>query len=250
MATTTLLQQLNSQFPQHQFSAENLTVVHKGRFANAIVFRYHDEQFDLIIKDFQHSPWWVRRSFARLSVNQEYKGLSRLAGVSGVAARFCRLSPVALAYDYIDGESLRTLVNQQASLPKAFFSELERMVSAMHRRGVVHLDLRNLGNILCSADGKPYIIDFQSSMSYARFPKWLQRFMRRSDISGVYKAWSKLSEQSLPPSKETYLKRFNHVRKRWIFRGYPMQRAYTWATGIIAQGLHSDFLRNIFERFL
>jgi len=249
MFESSLLAQLQAQFPSHQFSREGLSVLHTGRFANAIVYRYKDAQHDLIIKDFQHSPWWVRKTIAPLFINQEYKGLSRLKGVDGVVDHFCRLSPIAIAYDFIEGTPLRELALQQQQLPRDFFKEFERLVAKMHRHGVVHLDLRNLGNVICSQDGKPYIIDFQSAIRFARFPRWLQRFMRGADMSGVYKAWQKLANDSLPQAKAAYLHDFNHVRKRLIFKGYPLQRAYVWGSGVVTQILNSDFIRSIFERF-
>lgn len=249
MFESSLLAQLQAQFPSHQFSREGLSVLHTGRFANAIVYRYKDAQHDLIIKDFQHSPWWVRKTIAPLFINQEYKGLSRLKGVDGVVDHFCRLSPIAIAYDFIEGTPLRELALQQQQLPRDFFKEFERLVAKMHRHGVVHLDLRNLGNVICSQDGKPYIIDFQSAIRFARFPRWLQRFMRGADMSGVYKAWQKLANDSLPQAKAAYLHDFNHVRKRWIFKGYPLQRAYVWGSGVVTQILNFDFIRSIFERF-
>ena len=248
MFESSLLAELHAQFPAHQFSPEGLSVVHTGRFANAIVYRYKDAKFDLIIKDFQHSPWWVRKTIAPLFINQEYKGLTRLQDVDGVVDNFCRLSSIAIAYDFIEGTPLRQLALQQQHLPSDFFKEFERLVAKMHRRGVVHLDLRNLGNVICSKDGKPYIIDFQSAIRFARFPRWLQRFMRGADMSGVYKAWHKLAKDSLPQAKADYLHDFNHVRKRWIFKGYPIQRAYLWCSGAVTQILNSDFVRSILDR--
>jgi RIO-like serine/threonine protein kinase len=248
MVKNTLLGQLQRQFPLHTFTPESLTVVHKGRFANAVVYRYKDDKFDLVIKDFSRSPWFIRKTFAPLSVNQEYKGLSRLSELGAVADQFCRLSPIAVAYNYIEGTPLRTLIHEEKKLPVDFFQDLERQVAKMHRKGVVHLDLRNMGNILCGADGKPYVIDFQSAISYARFPRWLQNFMRGSDMSGVYKAWQKLSTEQLPQAKQSYLERFNHVRKRWIFKGYPLRRAYAWIVGIFTQLLNSEVVRSFTDR--
>ncbi|XQW85496.1 RIO1 family regulatory kinase/ATPase [Thalassotalea piscium] len=248
MVNNQLLTQLQQQFPEHIFKEKHLSIVHKGRFANAIVYRYKDSAFDLIVKDFSQSPWFIRKSFARISVNQEYKGLSRLAELDSVVNRFCRLSPIAVAYNYIEGTPLRSLIHKEETLPVNFFNDLERQVAKMHRKGIVHLDLRNMGNILCGADGKPYFIDFQSTISFARFPRWLQRFMRGSDMSGVYKAWNKLCTEPLPDTKKDYLVRFNQVRKRWIFRGYPLQRTYAWAAGACSQLLNSDIVRNITDR--
>lgn len=249
MIENNLLAQLQQQFVEHEFMQQHLSVVHKGRFANAIVYRYQDDKFDLIVKDFSQSPWFVRKTFARFSVNQEYKGLSRLANLDAVANRFSRLSPIAVAYDYIEGTPLRSLMHQGKTLPASFFADLERQVAKMHRQGIVHLDLRNMGNILCGSDGKPYIIDFQSTISFSRFPRWLQRFMRGCDMSGVYKAWDKLSDTPLPQAKHNYLQRFNHVRKRWIFKGYPVQRAYAWGAALVTQLIDSDLIRSFTDRF-
>ena len=248
MIENNLLAQLQQKFPEHSFVQHHLSVVHKGRFANAIVYRYKDDKFDLIVKDFSQSPWLIRKTFARLSVNQEYKGLSRLAQLDAVVNRYSRLSPIAVAYDYIKGTPLRSLIHEGKTLPVNFFKDLEHQVAKMHRQGIVHLDLRNMGNILCGSDGRPYIIDFQSTMSFSRFPRWLQRFMRGSDMSGVYKAWNKLSDKPLPDAKQNYLTRFNHVRKRWIFKGYPIQRGYAWCATLITQFVDSDLVRSITDR--
>ncbi|MEL0649007.1 RIO1 family regulatory kinase/ATPase [Pseudoalteromonas agarivorans] len=248
MIENNLLVQLQQEFPEHSFMQHHLSVVHKGRFANAIVYRYKDEKFDLIVKDFSKSPWFIRKTFARLSVNQEYKGLSRLAQLDAVVNRYSRLSPITVAYGYIEGTPLRSLIHEGKTLPVNFFQDLEHQVAKMHRQGLVHLDLRNMGNILCGNDGKPYIIDFQSTMNFSRFPRWLQRFMRGSDMSGVYKAWDKLSDKPLPDAKKSYLTRFNHVRKRWIFKGYPLQRGYAWGAALITQFVNSDLVRNITDR--
>lgn len=225
MSEQTILKQLQQHFPEHGFAADQLAVLHKGRFANAVVYRYHDEQLDLVIKDFQHSPWLVRKTFARMFVNQELKALQKLQGIPGVSGEHYRLSKVGLAYTHINGTPLRTLSKQKQQLPVEFFKDLERMVSSMHRRGLVHLDLRNMGNILCGDDGKPYFIDFQSAIRYSRFPRWLQGFMRGADMSGVYKGWLSLCDQPLPEFKKRFFENYAKVRKRWIFRGYPLQRA-------------------------
>ncbi|MEL0623640.1 RIO1 family regulatory kinase/ATPase [Marinomonas arenicola] len=243
-----LISQLSECFPERDFHTDNLIVLHKGRFANAIVYRYKDDQTDLVIKDFQHSPWIVRKTFARLFINQEYKALARLQGMNGVSDEFHRLSSIGIAYAFIEGVPLRTLSKQGETVPKSFFNQLEHMVSEMHRRGLVHLDLRNLGNVILGEDGKPYFIDFQSAMTFARFPKWLQRYMRGADLSGVYKGWNSVCEQPVTGHKKAFFKNFNQLRKRWIFRGYPLHRTYLWLCGLASQLPGADLVRNISDR--
>jgi hypothetical protein len=70
-----------------------------------------------------------------------------------------------------------------------FFRRLERLVWRMHRRGMAHLDLRYRRNILVLDDGSPGVVDFQSAVCLDRLPRKLKRFLRRVDLSGVYKHW-------------------------------------------------------------
>jgi len=52
MKEQVLVAQLGKCFPEHSFYNHHISVLHKGRFANAIVYRYKDDRFDLVIKDF------------------------------------------------------------------------------------------------------------------------------------------------------------------------------------------------------
>ncbi len=250
MSNTQLLEQLRGHFPSHKFAAEHLHQLHKGRFANAIVYRYQHDNLDIVIKDFHHSPWFVRKSVAKMFVNQEVKALTRLQGIPGISRHCYRLSELGMAYPYVAGTPLRTLAKEGKVLSESFFRQMEKMVAAMHRRGIVHLDLRNLGNVLCTEQGTPHFIDFQSAIGYRRFPRWLQRFMRGSDLSGAYKAWKKLGNTPLPAEKAQFFERYNQVRKRWIFRGYPIHRAQVRLHAFATQILSFEFVRNIFEKFL
>jgi serine/threonine protein kinase len=42
----------------------------------------------------------------------------------------------------------------------------------MHRRGVVHLDLRHRSNILAGRDGRPILLDFASALRFDRSTWW------------------------------------------------------------------------------
>lgn len=216
---------LRKNFSPHPFSVENLTVIHQGRFANAIVFRYRDNDYDLVIKDYSHCPTIVRKTVGRLFIAHEAKILKRLQGIQGVAPQGYKLSELMLAYPYIEGSSLSVLRRRGKRLPPAFFRELESTVRQMHHRGVVHLDMRNLGNILCGQDGRPYLIDFQSALGFARLPRWLQPLLRATDLSGVYKGWLALCDAPLAPRKRRFFDSFNRIRKLWVFRGYPLIRS-------------------------
>ena len=58
----------------------------------------------------------------------------------------------------------------------AFFIKLERLLDAVHARGIVHLDTRGTGNMLQRPDGRPALIAFQVSLGTHRMPASWQQF--------------------------------------------------------------------------
>lgn len=219
-----VLTALQRRFPDTPLSADRLTILHKGRFANAIVFRYHDQHHDLVIKDYSHCPWILKHSVGRFFIGREHKNLSRLRAASSVVSDTYRLTPVMLAYPYVAGVPLRSLRQENVLLPTEFFRQMEARVEEMHRLNIVHLDLRNLGNVLCRDDGSCYFIDFQSAISLRWVPGRFHDLLKAADRSAVYKSWELLGEEPLPEAKRRWLETFNRIRKRWIFRGYPVSR--------------------------
>ena len=66
--------------------------------------------------------------------------------------------------EYRPGSFLsRSLAGQ---LPAGFVEQLEGAIDEMHRRGVVHLDLRHRSNVLAGEDGRPVVIDFNSALIF------------------------------------------------------------------------------------
>lgn len=213
---------LQERFPSYSLSLDNITLMHKGRFANALVFRYQDEHLDVVIKDYSHCAPALRHTIGRLFINREYKNLKRLRGLSGIAADSCMLNPAMLVYPYEEGQSLTELRNQNEELPVEFFTKMEALVRDMHKEGVVHLDLRNMGNVLCNPNLEPHFIDFQSAISLEHVPQRFHNILKATDLSAVYKSWSKLCAEPLEKEKKIFLENFNKVRRFWVLRGYPL----------------------------
>lgn len=212
---------LQTQFPSLTLSTENISVLHKGRFANAIVFRYRDKNLDVVIKDYSHCPAVIRQTIGRLFIKREHRNLQRLRGLPGVVENSCMLSPTMLAYPYVEGRSLAELRKEKEKLPVDFFQKMEELVHGMHERGVVHLDLRNMGNVLCSAEGEPHFIDFQSAFALRKPSGRIRRLLKAADLSAVYKSWAKLCTEPLTGEKRAFLENFNRIRRFWVLRGYP-----------------------------
>lgn len=215
-----IIDYLQKKYVNANIKKENLILLNKGQFANATVFRYKDDDLDLTIKDFSGSPWFIKETFGKLSTKIEGNTLKKLSGNKSVAKKIQFLSSYTISFSYIEGVSAKKC----EKIPKEFFLTLEKNVKSMHQKNIVHLDLRNLGNIIMGKEGYPYIIDFQSSMSVKYFPEFLKNILKKSDLTGVYKCWEKCGEVPLDEKRKKELEDFKKIRKFWILKGYPLAR--------------------------
>lgn len=203
-------------------SKDNIEILNCGKIGNATVFRYRDFQKDLTIKDFSESPWLIKNTFGRLFIKNEVSKMLKLRENKSIPSEVERISPYAFAFKHIEGKPLKKIHGKV--LNKDFFITLEENVKEMQNKNIVHLDLRNLGNIIMGKDGYPYIIDFQSSLGVKYLPKFLRKLLFDSDLSGVCKAWDKRCMEELDEERRKFLENFNKIRKVWILKGYPLQR--------------------------
>ncbi len=203
--------------------SSQVAVLNKGRFANALVRLCKIGDTLWVVKDFAPKSWVVRNLLGRPALRRELKMLQALQGLRGVPQDACRVDGLAIAYRHMPGRVL-------AKCPKGeytptYFPELEKLVHEMHERGIAHLDLRYMHNVLVCDDGTPGIIDFQSAIFLPVRFKWLSRRLRRIDISGVYKHWFKRSPETLDKERLRKLEKQNRVRKYWILTGYLGRRS-------------------------
>ena len=205
-------------FPKTQFSSNNVSILKQGHVANAHVYHYHDQTTDLIIKDFHHTPQIIKHTLGRISIAIEYRTLKTLQGLPGITTHAYQLNPYSLAFEFIPGQTLSHLARSGKTLPIAFFEALEKSVKQLHLKHRVHLDLRNLSNIIVSDNHTPYIIDFQAALSTTYLPNFLRIILEGIDLSGVYKAWNILCDQPLPQAKQEAFDRYTHIRNYWIFK--------------------------------
>lgn len=72
----------------------------------------------------------------------------------------------------------------------AFGARLEAAVTGLHARGVVHLDLRHRGNLLCDAQGRPVLLDFGAALRFrpgGPLARWLLPGLARLDRIAIRK---------------------------------------------------------------
>jgi len=107
-----------------------------------------------------------------LTLAEEYNVLRRLEGVHGVpqSASYTEYANFAvLSYDRIEGEPIAEYLAKKDFERKAWFrclSELSSLLNRIHKRGVIHRDLRP-DNVLVSEDGTVSLIDFDQAVAGA-----------------------------------------------------------------------------------
>ena len=217
---------MHKPFTREAISARTVEVLHKGQWANADALRYHDRGKYWVIKDFSTCPWIIRNTVGRLLVSRELLVLRKLQGIGGVTEDVFRLDGFALCYLYIPGKTLTETCQHANTIDSGFFLKLERLVKEIHAHNIVHLDTRNAKNILIRDGGSPGLLDFQSGICLERVPRFLHTFLKKIDMSGVYKHWSLVSPESLDEKRRSVLNEVNKRRRLWFLKGYPFQR--TW----------------------
>lgn len=188
----------------------------KGRFGKPDLSRVEIDGQAFMVKDVRRRNIFLRWTLGLSLIQQEWKIYIRLKGLKGIPQPVARIDRFAFAMEYIPGKA----IGRYERLSPSFFSELEQVLREVHSRGVVHLDLRHKGNILISDDGKPFLIDFNSSLSFKNggiFHRLFFPLFRWVDYGGLLKLKERSSPSSMTPEETDFLKRFNRLRKLWIF---------------------------------
>jgi len=191
----------------------NLT---KGKFGKPDLNRIEIEGRSLMVKDVRKKNFFLRWTLGLWLIHKEWKIYSQLAGMKGIPQPFERIDRFAFSMEFIPGRPIL----RGEPLPASFFSDLKHALREVHRRGVVHLDLRHKGNILISEDGEPFLIDFNSSFAFKEkgfMRRYLFPLLQWVDEGGLLKLKERISPSSLTPEELAFLKRFNRLRKLWIF---------------------------------
>lgn len=192
--------------------------IHAGRSIKADLLRLDLGDGPIVVKDFGEKSWWVR-ILGRLQIWTEQRAYRRLDGVEGIPRFLGRVDAHALAIEHIDGTPLGTLPGR-ARDGAARFARLDKIVAAIHARGVVHWDLRARRNVLIRPDGEIFIVDFAGAMSLrpGGLPhRVLFRWFRSADHSALLK-WKEILDAGPWTAEEAaFVERHRRLRRWWIF---------------------------------
>jgi RIO-like serine/threonine protein kinase len=152
----------------------------------------------MIRRDIAAARWWAR-SFARRAAAREARALRRLDGVDGV--------PALLGWDghellrgYIGGAPMQ----QTQPRERGYYRDALRLLTRLHRRGIVHNDLAKEPNWLVRDDGSPALVDFQIAWTRGRRGR-LFRLLAREDLRHLLKHKRTYCAEALSARQRTIL---------------------------------------------
>lgn len=94
-------------------------------------------------------------------LDREEAAYRRLAGLPGTAAFLERVDRQAILLSCVAGRPLARF--EPGALPARFFDDLERLLEAVHARGVAHGDLHR-HDVLVTDEGRPCVVDFSTAL--------------------------------------------------------------------------------------
>jgi serine/threonine protein kinase len=157
-ASTTTLEGLD----RASLVARTREVLNRGGWGNPDVLLVETGSNWVVVKDYSPRTAFVRRWVGPWMLGREVRAYHRLEGVEAIPRYLGKLDDEALILEYRPGVLLsRSLAGQ---LPPTFLTDLQRAISEIHDRGIVHLDLRHRSNILAGEDGRPVVLDFASAL--------------------------------------------------------------------------------------
>ncbi|MBY0398886.1 hypothetical protein K2X89_01225 [Myxococcota bacterium] len=153
-----------SVFARRQIRPGTRAVLSRGGWGNPDVLLVDAEAGLVVVKDFSARSAFVRTWLGPWLLRREVRAYARLVGMVGIPRLLGWIDEAAIALEYRPGELLSR--NLSGRLPPGFVDRLEGVIAEMHRRGVVHLDLRHRSNVLAARDGEPVVLDFASALVF------------------------------------------------------------------------------------
>lgn len=156
-----------------------------------------------VVKDFAPRGPWVRRWLGPRIHAREMRALRALEGHPAVPRLRGVVDALAFAVEYRPGRRMSRKL--RGRVPPDFVARLEEAVAEMHRRGVVHLDLRHRSNVMVDAAGRPVLIDFGSAVTFRPgrpAARWLLPWLARLDRAAVGKWREKVGAEGPAPAAQ------------------------------------------------
>jgi tRNA A-37 threonylcarbamoyl transferase component Bud32 len=148
----------------------------------------------VVIKDFAARPWPVRAILGPWHLDREETAYRNLEGVPGIPEYLGRVDRQAIALGFIPGRPLAALA--AGDLPPAFFDDLDRLLAAVHARGVAHGDLHRR-DVIAGDNGHAHVVDFSTAVCAPPEADPLLAFVFRQTCRADRRAAAKLRRRYL-----------------------------------------------------
>lgn len=186
----------------------------QGKFlkADVHIVRYGAQRF--VVKDFGAKGFWERNLAGRVVVGRELRAYRALSDIEGLPSQYKRLSPFALAIEYLEGRDLGEA--RPGEIGPGIVLQFERIVEDLHERGWVHLDLQRRSNILV-VDGVVYVVDLASALHPGGVPvlgRCLTRLLSFFDRLSLIKIKSIYAQELMTRKDRKWLRLRNLVMPR------------------------------------
>lgn len=168
----------------------------------------------IVVKDFRYTRPRFRYIFGIFLAKREYRTLCKLRDIKNIPNAICMIDRYAFAMEYINGVAINNA--DKKKLSNDFYEKALKIINEIHKKKIVHVDLRSRGNIIVGDDSEPYIIDFAAAINLKSanpLNKIFKQFIL-SDKHGIYKMKKLYSpELFTEDDKKMYKKTFMPIEK-------------------------------------
>lgn len=186
-------------------------IVREATNTSPVIWRIEDNGEKAIVKDFRFNSFLFRNIVGRFLIWREEKAYRKLKGLKGAPAFYGSIGGVTLIVEEIGGTAIEEM-KVISSLDDSFYEALKNLIQEIHKRGLVHCDLKRAPNIILGNDGQPYIVDWASAISGREFRFFpLNKIYERAlkdDLNAVTKLRLKHQPEKVSQEeKDLYMKR-------------------------------------------
>lgn len=137
---------------------------------------------------------------------------SKLRGIEGIPHVLPAPDRLTLVTGFMGGENLK----DASRVPEGtYFASLRDLISRMHDRGVIHLDLRNRRNYGIDDQGRPYLVDFATCL-YIPWGGKARRLLETIDWMGFAKVKNKILPEALDGGEKELLALGERLSSLWL----------------------------------
>lgn len=137
---------------------------------------------------------------------------NKLRGIEGIPESLPSPDRLSLVTGFMGGENLKVAGQAPGN---DYFDSLKTLISRMHGRGVIHLDLRNRRNYGIDDQGNPYLVDFATCL-YLPWEGKVKKIFEAIDWMGFAKVKQKLRPELMNESDRNLFSFGNNLSSLWV----------------------------------